>query len=79
MISDQELNQFEKDALIKYAITGTQHPIVTIESSKHNEADPYDLMCLQELQVRANETIDKPQKTCYYASHRLKVSATSSL
>ena len=59
MITPKELKEFEHYAQVQYMLdTSHEVPVVTIESSKHNETDSYDLMCLQELQIRANETIE---------------------
>jgi len=54
-INPKELKQFEQDAQVQYELdTSHQVPIMAITKSNHNPADPFDLMCLQELEQRAN-------------------------
>ncbi len=55
MISDKELDQFQHRANVKLVLeTAHDWPITVLESSDHNDADPYDLMCLQMILLRAN-------------------------
>ena len=56
MINPKKLKEFEHYAQVQWMIdTSYEVPVMAITKSNHNEADPFDLMCLQELELRANE------------------------
>lgn len=57
MITTKELEAFKQSANVKLALTTDQCPVAFVESATYNNADPYHLMCLRELVIRANESM----------------------